>query len=68
MVGQTVEVLCEGLYNKPDINNMDVDKSWFGRTPGNSQVIFHADRDIGGKTLPVSITGVKGYNLLGKVK
>lgn len=68
MAGQEVEVLCEGLYNKPGINTRDAGKSWFGRTPGNSQVIFHADRDMGGKTLPVAITGVKGYNLLGKVK
>lgn len=71
MVGQTVEVLCEGLYTVRGINSGATGaagKSWFGRTPGNSQVIFHADRDIGGKTMLVSITGLKGYNLLGKVK
>ncbi len=71
MVGQTVEVLCEGLYTVRGINSSATGatgKNWFGRTPGNSQVIFHADRDIGGKTMLVSITGLKGYNLLGKVK
>ncbi len=68
MVGRTVEVLCEGLYNSLETNFRETDKNWFGRTPGNSQVIFQADRDMSGKTLPVSITGVKGYNLLGKIK
>ena len=80
MVGKAVEVLCEGLYTGREINSGATGatgatgaaglkgKSWFGRTPGNSQVIFHADREIGGRTMLVSITGIRGYNLLGKVE
>ena len=68
MVGQTVELLCEGLYTGHVINAEDKGKIWFGRTPGNHQVTFYSNCDSRGDTLPVSITGVKGYNLLGKVK
>jgi tRNA-2-methylthio-N6-dimethylallyladenosine synthase len=68
LVGQTVEVLCEGLYNDADSNGKDQGKFWFGRTPGNHQVVFYSNRDCMGETTTVSVVGLKGYNLKGKIK
>ena len=68
LVGQTVEVLCEGLYTGQVTKVEDKGKIWFGRTRGNHQITFYSDSDSRGDTLPILITGVRGYNLLGKVK
>ena len=67
LVGQTVEVLCEGFYNESNRNGNDRSNGWFGRTPENSQVIFYSDHDWRGKVVSVTITDLKGYNLKGTV-
>lgn len=57
LVGSRQEVLCEGPANEPG--------KMFGRTPGNHITVFSGG--AAGRTLPITITGVLGYNLAGIV-
>ncbi len=59
LVGSVQPVLCEGAADTPGL--------LFGRTPGNHAVLFPGDPAREGATLPVSITGVIGYNLKGNI-
>ena len=67
LVGQTVEVLCEGFYNESNRDTKDRSNGWFGRTPENDQVIFYSDHDWRGKVVRLTVTGLKGYNLKGGI-
>jgi len=65
LIGDVVEVLCEGPYNEAAKRDNSQTETYVGRTPGNHQVIFSSLEDVSGRNAPVEITGTAGYNLKG---
>ncbi len=66
-VGRTVEVLCEGQYNGSPGSGDDSFgvNGQFGRSDGNHDVAFVADRDMTGRFVQVEIADSSAFKLRG---
>ena len=65
-VGQTIDILIEGLSKKPHLNTGATDSTHpqlIGRTPGDHIVVLNAPEDLIGQITPVTITNASALTL-----